>query len=126
MKGSELIEKRPDGHRYQRLNYGRGRGRSGIPQQNPQASKTEAFKGIEATLPVLNYGGPHKDNRPIEFLASMGEYTGVKYKSTIAPAFWNIPPSFGEFETEPISQNKVFRGILLPHRGRILRIAFAS
>ena len=26
----------------------------------------------------------------------------MKYKSTIAPAFWNIPPSFGPFEEEPI------------------------
>jgi hypothetical protein len=65
--------------------------------------KSEAFKGIETTLPVLNYGGPHEDNRPIEFPASMGEYTGVKYKSTIAPAFWNIPPAFGDFEIEPIA-----------------------
>jgi hypothetical protein len=104
MKGQEVSDKRPDGHRNLRPIFGRGRGRSGIPPQTPHTWKSEAFKGIETTLPVLNYGGPHKDNRPIEFLASMGEYTGVKYKSTIAPASWNIPPAFGEFETEPVAQ----------------------
>jgi hypothetical protein len=103
MKGPEVSDKRPDGHSHLRPIFGRGRGRSGIPPQIPHASKSEAFKGIETTLPVLNYGGPHRDNRPIEFLASMGEYTGVKYESTIAPAFWNIPPSFGAFETEPVA-----------------------
>jgi hypothetical protein len=103
MKGSEAIDKRQDGHRHPRANFGRGRGRSGTSPQTPHAPKSEAFKGIESTLPVLNYGGPHKDNRPIEFLASMGEYTGVKYKSTIAPAFWNIPPAFGPFEIEPVA-----------------------
>lgn len=107
MKDHDAVDKRTEGNRNSRPIFGRGRGRVGtlstsLPQTS-HATKSDAFKGIEATLPVLNYGGPYKDNRPIEFLASMGEYTGVKYKSTIAPAFWNIPPSFGAFETEPIA-----------------------
>jgi hypothetical protein len=26
----------------------------------------------------------------------------VNYRSTIAPAFWTIPPAFGEYEVEPV------------------------
>ena len=103
MKGPAAQENRPSNepNRHSRPIFGRGRGR---PQTHPIPTKiTESFKGLESAIPTLNYGGTLKDNRPIEFLASLGEHAGVKYKSTIAPAFWNIPPSFGDYETEPIA-----------------------
>lgn len=108
MKGQESSEKRPEVHRNPHSTFGRGRGRSGIPPPHfLSVVKQETFNGIEIILPVLNYGGPHKDNRPIEFMASVGEYIGVKYKSTIAPAFWNIPPAFDAYETEPIAPMQI-------------------
>ena len=101
-RNSDQSERRQgtESHRSVRPSFGRGRG--ALIGQAPTPRFSEVFKGLESALPILNYGGSHKDNRPIEFLAAMGEHAGVKYKSTIAPAFWNIPPTFGLFEQEPL------------------------
>ena len=85
-------------------NQGRGRGRP-TPTYLPVATTTRitetAFKGNMPSLPILNYGGQSRDNRPIEFLHAIGEHVGVKFKSTIAPAFWTLPPAYGDYEDEP-------------------------
>ena len=101
-RSSDQSERRQgtESHRSVRPSFGRGRG--GFTGQTMAPRFTEVFKGLESATPTLNYGGSHKDNRPIEFLAAIGEHAGVKYKSTIAPAFWNIPPALGSFEQEPI------------------------
>ena len=54
------------------------------------------------TLPILNYGGLARDNRHIEFLHAIGEYVEENFRSTIAPAFWTLPPAFGSYESEPV------------------------
>ena len=79
---------------------GRGRGRSA---QSGQPPSQNIFRGMDYSLPTLNFGGSNpRDNKPIEFLLTLGEHVGVKFKSTIAPAFWILPPAFGNYEAEPI------------------------
>ena len=96
MRGQEQNERRQGSEGQGSVRPAAGRG-----WRNPQAVSahpryTETFKGLETAFPILNYGGANKDNRPIELLASLGEFTGVKYKSTIA--FWS--PAFGRYEPE--------------------------
>ena len=58
---------------------------------------------MDYSLPTLNFGGSNpRDNKPIEFLLTLSEHVGVKFKSTIAPAFWIFPLAFGNYEAEPI------------------------
>ena len=103
MKGLAPTERRPPPENVRPQRYAYGRGNSKPTTTTTALKSLEVFKGLEPTLPILDYGRANKDNRPIEFLASLGEYTGVKYKSTIAPVFWNIPPTFGSYEIEPIA-----------------------
>ena len=80
-----------------------GRGSPPPAREAREAHKTEAkFKGANHELPSLNYGASPKENRPIEFLQLMGEYSARTYKDGIAQAFWTSPPQFGEEEEEPV------------------------
>lgn len=80
---------------------GRGHGRSNPQQQ--QRQQIQSSRGLDSSLPYLNYGGSNKDNQPIDFLMAIGEYCDVKMKPTIGPAFSSTPPAFGEYDEAPMA-----------------------
>ena len=85
---------------------GRGQGRgAGRGRHTPETTKLERdpkFKGSNHELPSLNYGASQKENKPIEFLQTMGEHVAIKYEPSICKAFWSTPPEYGEEDEAPV------------------------
>ena len=50
----------------------------------------------------MNYGASQKENKPIEFLQTMGEHVAINYKPSICHAFWSTPPEYGEEKDIPV------------------------
>ena len=84
---------------------GRGRGRPMQLSYTPTTSARvaePAFRGNMPSMLILNNIGQSRDNHPIDFLHAICEYVGVNFRSTIAPAFWTLPPAFGKYEVESV------------------------
>ena len=79
---------------------GAGRGRSS-PEAQAKAEKEPKFRGSNAELPSLNFGASAKENKPIDFMQTMGEHVAINYKPSICHAFWSTPPEYGEEDEEP-------------------------
>ena len=80
---------------------GKGSGRGRSNQEAPPREKELKFKGSNQDLPTLNFGAPLTENKPIEFLETIGEYVAIHYKPSICRAFWSTPPEYGEEDEEP-------------------------
>ena len=89
---------------------GAGRGRQS-PQANAGQDREPRFRGSNPELPSLNFGASIKDNKPIEFLQTMGEHSAIHYKPSICNAFWSTPPEYGPEEEEPDLPDDVPAGI---------------
>ena len=89
---------------------GAGRGRQS-PQANARQDREPSFRGSNPELPSLNFGASIKDNKPIEFLQTMGEHSAIHYKPSICNAFWSTPPEYGPEEEEPDLPDDVPAGI---------------
>ena len=90
---------------------GQGRGRMS-PEAPGKADRELKFKGSNQELPSLNFGAPLKDNKPIEFLQTMGEHAAIHYKPSICRAFWSNPPEYGEEDEEPLLPDDIPAGNL--------------
>ena len=80
---------------------GAGQGRQSPPSTNTRVDREPKFRGSNPDLPSLNYGASGKENKPIEFLQTMGEHVAINYKPSICYAFWSTPPAFGTEDEEP-------------------------
>ena len=89
---------------------GRGFGRGRSNQETPPREKEFKFKGSNQDLPTLNFGAPLRENKPIEFLQTMGEYVAIKYKPSICRAFWSTPPEYGDEDEEPVMPTDIPAG----------------
>ena len=84
----------------------RGRGRGACRGKSPQEAqaKTERepqFRGSNSELPSLSFGASLEENKPIDFMQTMGEHVAIHYKPSICHAFWSTPPEYGEEDEEP-------------------------
>ena len=91
---------------------GAGRGRHSPAASHPKSDREQKFKGHNPELPSLNFGASGKENKPIEFLQTMGEHVAINFKSTICFAFWSTPPEFGTEEEEPETPEEIPAGNL--------------
>ena len=82
------------------------------PEAPGKADRELKFKGSNQELPSLNFGAPLKDNKPIEFLQTMGEHAAIHYKPSICRAFWSNPPEYGEEDEEPLLPDDIPAGNL--------------
>ena len=80
---------------------GGGRGRHSPTAGHSRSHREPKFKGSNPELPSLNFGASGKENKPIEFLQTMGEHVAINYKASICFAFWSTPPEYGIEEEEP-------------------------
>ena len=80
---------------------GAGRGRHSPTVGHSRSDREPNFKGSNTDLPRLNFGASGKENKPIEFLQTMGEHVAIKYIAPICFAFWSTPPAYGIEEEEP-------------------------
>ena len=80
---------------------GAGRGRQSPSSTNTRVDREPRFRGSDPDLPSLNFGASGKENKPIEFLQTMGEHVAIHYKPSICYAFWSTPPEFGTEDEEP-------------------------
>ena len=98
MSGRGFVRGSNNGLRNQGRYTGRGRGST----ITPKVDKDSKFEGGGADLPILDFGGAPKDNKPIEFLQLMGEYVALHYSKQICQAFWSTPPAFGADVLAPV------------------------
>ena len=80
---------------------GGGRGRQSPSTPHPKADRDQKLTGRNSELPSLNFGASGKENKPIEFLHSMGEHVAINYEPSICFAFWSTPPEYGDEDEEP-------------------------
>ena len=80
---------------------GAGRGRQSPSSPHTRVDREPRFKGGNPDLPSLNFGASGKENKPIEFLQTIGEHVAINYKPSICYAFWSTPPEFGTEDEEP-------------------------
>lgn len=80
---------------------GSGRGRQSQPSAHARTDREPRFRGNNPELLSLNFGASEKENKPIEFLQTMGEHVAINFKPSICFAFWSTPPEFGDEEKEP-------------------------
>lgn len=88
---------------------GQGRARTS-PVASARVDREPKFKGSNPELPSLNFGAPLKENRPIEFLQTMGEHAAIHYKPSIFRAFESNPPEYGEEDEEPLIPDDIPAG----------------
>ena len=81
---------------------GAGRGRQSPPSTNPRVDREPRFRGSSPDLPSLNFGASDKENKPIEFLQTMGEHVAINYKPSICYTFRSTPPEFRDEDEEPV------------------------
>ena len=90
------------GNRQGPRGQGRGAGRGRSPQEAQAKTEREPkFRGSNSELPSLNFGASMKENKPIDFMQTMGEHVAIHYKPSICHAFWSTPPEYGEEDEEP-------------------------
>ena len=91
---------------------GAGRGRQSPSSTNTRVDREPRLRGSDPDLPSLNFGASGKENKPIEFLQTMGEHVAIRYKPSICYAFWSTPPEFGAEEEEPEMPDNIPTGNL--------------
>ena len=79
---------------------GGGRGRHSPTAGQSRSDREPNFKGSNPELQSLNFGASGKENKPIEFLQTMGEHVAINYKASICFAFWSTSPEYA-IEEEP-------------------------